>query len=61
MIGDIYQILNNQDTSVCAAMQQIKGPTLCQHRCSYYSLSTEKLTAADEHRNGRQSLVVINT
>lgn len=26
MIGDIYQILNNQDTSVCTAMPQIKGP-----------------------------------
>lgn len=41
MIGDIYQILNNQDTSVCTAMLQIKGPILCQHRCSYYSLYRE--------------------
>lgn len=41
MIGDIYQILNNRDTSVCTAMPQIKGPILCQHRCSYYSLHRE--------------------
>lgn len=29
MIGDIYQILNNQDTSVCTVTPQIKGPSLC--------------------------------
>lgn len=38
MIGDIYQILNNQDTSVCTAIPQIKGPFLCLSRCLNYSL-----------------------
>lgn len=39
MIGDIYQMLNNQDTSVCTVMPQIKGPFLCQCRCLNYCLT----------------------
>lgn len=61
MIGDIYQILNNQDASVCTAMPQIKGPFLCSRRCLNYLLFKEELKTAVEQQNGRQSLDIINT
>ena len=52
MIGGIYQMLNNQDTSVCTVMAQIKGPFLFQCRCLNYSVCwTMK----------RQSLGIINS